>query len=108
MKYPLIVIISLMLSGCMSPSWHKSRIEEKVGTCLVVGDSINNAINCLEKRGIPLKQVELMPHSYYYYSCWPYWGYPLVDSCGSIRVHTNTDNIIESWKVDGTIEKLSG
>jgi hypothetical protein len=106
MKRLATLVLAGLLSGCMSAPWHKSRVEEKVAGCIASGVNVASAAECLKKKGVTLKRNEHAAQHYYYISCWPYWGYPFVYSCGTVNIQTNDDGIIESWKVDGTIEKL--
>lgn len=106
MKRLAILILASLLAGCMSAPWHKSRIEEKVAGCISLGVSVASAAECLKQRGVTLKRSEYAAKHYYYISCWPYWGYPFVYSCGTVNIQTKDDGVIESWTVDGTIEKL--
>lgn len=90
----------------MSPEWHKSRIERKVQSCLRVGAHIHSAAECLAGVGVSLKDANTQ-HPYFI-SCWPYWGFPIVYSCGNVYIKVRPDGIIESWKAEGTVEKLHG
>jgi hypothetical protein len=106
MRFLLALILIVSLAGCMSPTWHKSRVDDKTRSCLTVGANIRLVSECLAEHGISLKDTKSQYP--YFISCWPYWGYPMVYSCGSVYITTKPDGTIESWKVEGTIEKLHG
>ena len=86
----------------MSPDWHKAKYQAKSEKCLVEGVDIQTALNCFEANGI--KGFKIYKNQYDYMSCSPYWGYPMVASCGGIKIDTDKNGIVTWWRTWGSFD----
>jgi len=76
-------------------------MQAHASACVASGADLEKAKSCLASRGLDVSisgrdRILII-------ECGPYWGYPLVQSCGSLEVLGN-GNHITTWRVHGSRE----
>lgn len=100
----IIVFVHCLFSpGCTNPGARRERLEARGSECLIVGDEIEEARECLARKGVECFGGYGGPESFQ--SCGAYWGYPLVASCSGIIFAVENGKLIE-YKVWGETDGL--
>ena len=102
-KPVLIIIMSVFfITACTSPEKLENHYSQIGGKCIAIGKKMNSVEECI---GVDFRESAYQGQIVKdHQSCKPYWGFPLVQSCGGIKIIYSQDKTVTKWLAWGQFD----
>ena len=101
-KFTVSILSIFLVGACVSPNTIKGHYDRVGSECIAIGKSMSEVEACTNVDFYEYKNKENTVKDYR--TCWPYWGFPFMQSCGGLKIIYNKENRVDRWNAWGKLD----